>query len=56
MATTTQYEPVKTVCQRHDSPKIEENETAVHIPASWKLTPQQKAFIDTFAEDERKKQ
>ncbi|NDO83596.1 hypothetical protein CJP72_23440 [Citrobacter sp. NCU1] len=38
----------------------DENETATgcltHIPESWKLTQQQQAFIDSFADDEQQKQ
>lgn len=56
MAITREREPVKPVCQLHDRPKIEDAETTVTIPESWSLTPQQKAFIETFAEDELKKQ
>ncbi|WP_342325289.1 hypothetical protein AAEY27_10755 [Kosakonia sp. BYX6] len=56
MAIAGRYEPVKQVCQLRDTPPKAKNKPVTSIPASWKLTPQQKAFIDTFAEDNIKKQ
>ncbi len=56
MAIAGRYEPVKRVCQLHDTPPKVKSKTVTALPASWKLTPQQKAFIDAFAEDDIKKQ
>jgi len=56
MATAGRFEPAKRVCQFHDTHlKAKKREHNV-IPASWNLTPQQRAFIDAFAEDDIKKQ
>lgn len=60
MAIAGRLEPVKQVCQLHDTPQKAKakakTKTVTSIPACWKLTPQQQAFIDAFAEDDIKKQ
>ena len=56
MAVTVRTETVKQMCQRHDTVHKGRKAPATVVPASWKLTPQQQAFIDVFAEDEPKKQ
>lgn len=56
MAIAGRCEPVKRVCQLRDTPLKAKNKAVTVLPASWKLTPQQKAFIDAFAEDDIKKQ
>ncbi|MDR2262731.1 MAG: hypothetical protein LBE93_04630 [Enterobacter asburiae] len=56
MTVTVRTESVKQMCQHRDSSHKARKEPATSVPASWKLTPQQKAFIDVFAEDEPKKQ
>ncbi len=55
MAIAGRCEPVKRVCQLRDTPPKAKNKAVTVLPASWKLTPQQKAFIDAFAEDDIKK-
>ncbi|WP_368542027.1 hypothetical protein [Enterobacter soli] len=56
MAVTVRTETVKQMCQHHDTAIKARKEPTTTVPASWKLTAQQKAFIDVFAEDEPKKQ
>jgi len=56
MASTRLPEVRKPLCQLHDKPERAKNETVVCIPPSWALTPNQQAFIASFAEDEHKKQ
>ncbi|MGK9171928.1 hypothetical protein KXR87_01640 [Yokenella regensburgei] len=56
MAVTGQVAPVKQLCQRHDKPQHTKPQSDSPVPTSWKLTPQQKAFIDSFAEDDASKQ
>ncbi|WP_090120565.1 hypothetical protein [Kosakonia arachidis] len=56
MAIAGRLEPVKQVCQLRDTPQKAKTKTVTSIPACWKLTPQQQAFIDAFAEDDIKKQ
>ncbi|WGC22971.1 hypothetical protein [Enterobacter ludwigii] len=56
MAVTVRTEAVKQMCQHRDSGHKGRKAPATVVPASWKLTPQQQAFIDVFAEDEPKKQ
>jgi hypothetical protein len=56
MAIAGRFEPVKEVCQLHDTPAKAKKKPVTSIPASWKLTPQQQAFIDAFSEDDFKKQ
>ena len=46
----------KEMCQLRDNAHKARKAPATSVPASWKLTPQQQAFIDVFAEDEPKKQ
>ncbi|WP_312686707.1 hypothetical protein [Kosakonia sp.] len=56
MAIAGRFEPVKPVCQLRDTPPQAKKQPVTTIPASWKLTPQQQAFIDAFTEDDVKKQ
>jgi len=56
MAVTGGSEPVKQLCQPHDKPHNAQTQTETSVPASWKLTPQQQDFIDSFAEDDASQQ
>lgn len=56
MAVHMSTEPVKKMCQPGDNGHKARKEPVTTVPASWKLSAQQQAFIDTFAEDEPKKQ
>jgi len=56
MAVQGRSEAVKPVCQQRDTRRKVRNDATGNVPASWKLSPQQQAFIDLFAEDEAKKQ
>lgn len=56
MAVQMRIEPVKKMCQPGDSSAKARKEPETNVPASWKLSAQQQAFIDIFAEDEPKKQ
>ncbi|MEG5548216.1 hypothetical protein UXO11_01275 [Enterobacter wuhouensis] len=56
MAFTARTEMTKPMCQPRDNGHKARKAPATSVPASWKLTPQQQAFIDVFAEDEPKKQ
>ncbi|MBW4193693.1 hypothetical protein JW309_15505 [Enterobacter bugandensis] len=56
MAVMVRTETAKRMCQHHDTVHKGRKAPATAVPASWKLTPQQQAFIDVFAEDEPKKQ
>ena len=53
MAVTVRTETVKQMCQLRDRGHKVRKAPATAVPAS-KLTPQQQAFIDVFAEDEPK--
>jgi hypothetical protein len=54
MAVTVRTETVKQMCQHRHGATQKRKDTCDHCTASWKLTPQQQAFIDVFAEDEPK--
>jgi len=54
MALTVRVETLKQMCQPRDGSHKVAKAPATSVPASWKLTPQQQAFIDLFAEDEPK--
>lgn len=56
MTVTARTETGKPMCQPRDNGLKGSKEPTTTVPASWKLTEQQKAFIDVFAEDEPKKQ
>jgi hypothetical protein len=56
MAAQMRIEPVKKMCQPGDNSHKVGKEPVTSVPASWKLSAQQQAFIDMFAEDESKKQ
>ncbi|PNC13027.1 hypothetical protein CK477_07670 [Enterobacter cloacae] len=56
MVMTVRAEVRKEICQLRDNAQKARKVPATSVPASWKLTPQQRAFIDVFAEDEPKKQ
>ncbi|WP_197090526.1 MULTISPECIES: hypothetical protein [Leclercia] len=49
-------EAVKPMCQQRDTRRKVRKEVTSQVPASWTLSPQQQAFIDSFAEDDAKKQ
>lgn len=49
-------EAVKPMCQQRDTRRKVRKAVTDHIPVSWTLSPQQQAFIDSFAEDDTKKQ
>ncbi|CBG88484.1 hypothetical protein [Citrobacter rodentium] len=42
-------------CQSHDSVRKTKSVRET-VPDSWKLTRQQQAFIDSFSEEDKKKQ
>lgn len=54
MAVTVRSETLKPMCQHRDNGHKARKAPATTVPASWKLTAQQQAFIDVFAEDEPK--
>ncbi|WP_330981893.1 MULTISPECIES: hypothetical protein [Enterobacterales] len=54
MVVSGQGVSVKPVCQSNDKPQTRKK-GPVTVPVSWKLTSQQQAFIDSFADDEDKK-
>jgi hypothetical protein len=56
MAALLQVERVKKLCRPCDDNRKVSKVLATSVPTSWKLTAQQQAFIDMFAEDEPKKQ
>jgi hypothetical protein len=56
MAVQERFESSKPMCQQRDTARKVQKHADANVPASWKLSPQQKAFIDAFAEDEPKKQ
>jgi len=49
-------EAVKPMCQQRDTRRKVRKEVTSQVPASWTLSPQQQAFLDSFAEDDAKKQ
>lgn len=56
MAAQMRIEPAKKRCQPGDNSPKARKEPVTSVPASWKLSATQQAFIDSFAEDEPKKQ
>ncbi|HEX4502364.1 MAG TPA: hypothetical protein VH187_14595 [Scandinavium sp.] len=54
MVVSGQHVSVKPTCQSNDKPQTH-TKGQVTVPASWKLTPQQQSFIDSFAVAEDKK-
>ncbi|QLR43426.1 hypothetical protein HV346_12365 [Enterobacter sp. RHBSTW-00994] len=56
MAVQVRSETVKQVSQHNEHNHDVREKSVASVPASWKLTPQQQAFIDVFADDEPKKQ
>ena len=56
MAIQMRFESVKKMCQPSDNCIKALKGPVTDVPTSWKLTPQQQAFIELFAEDEPKKQ
>ncbi|UYU30360.1 hypothetical protein [Siccibacter colletis] len=44
------------MCQPREAQEKSESAESVVIPASWKLSAQQQAFIELFAEPDHKKQ
>ncbi|WP_156315542.1 hypothetical protein [Kluyvera genomosp. 1] len=55
MLTSERVKPVKPRAPAAKKTPAEKN-NKVDIPAEWKLTPEQKDFIDLFNQDENKKQ
>jgi hypothetical protein len=55
MVVSGQNVSVKPTCQSNDKPK-RARKGKVAVPDSWKLTPQQQNFIDSFSADNDKKE
>lgn len=55
MLTSERVKPVKPRTPAAKKPPAEKN-NKVDIPDEWKLTPEQKGFIDLFNQDENNKQ
>ncbi len=55
MLTSERVKPVKPRSPAAKKPPVENN-NKVDIPEEWKLTPEQKDFIDLFTQNENKKQ
>ena len=55
MLTSERVKPVKPRAPATKKPPVEKN-NKVDIPDEWKLTPEQKGFIDLFNQDENNKQ
>ena len=55
MLTSERVKPVKPRTPAAKKPPVEKN-NKVDIPDEWKLTPEQKGFIDLFNQDENNKQ
>ncbi|MFV0261227.1 MAG: hypothetical protein ACK5JN_02130 [Kluyvera sp.] len=53
MLTSERVKPAK---PRPPAAKKPPENNKVHVPDEWKLTPEQKDFIDLFNQDENKKQ
>ncbi|RKR64768.1 hypothetical protein C7387_1473 [Yokenella regensburgei] len=51
MVVSGQSVVVKPVCQSDEQCEPSEKVVATSVPESWKLTPQQKAFIEAFIEE-----
>ncbi|WP_437891116.1 hypothetical protein [Phytobacter sp. V91] len=56
MAASAGTEHAKKICQRHDNPQHAKPQAETTVPPSWKLTPQQQEFIDSFAKDDASEQ
>ncbi|EEZ4383688.1 hypothetical protein K6731_17635 [Escherichia whittamii] len=58
MVVQEQHQEPSSLCQHNDNDNATETkrDCSVVIPHSWKLTPQQQAFIEMFAEDDQQKQ
>lgn len=54
MVISDQKNSVTPGCQRTDKPARKNKEKEM-IPPTWKLTPEQRAFIDAVVEDDNKK-
>ncbi|MEX3019475.1 hypothetical protein AB4K05_07725 [Kluyvera sp. STS39-E] len=55
MLTSERVKPVKPHAPAAKKPPAEKN-NKVDVPDEWKLTPEQKDFIDLFNQNENKKQ
>ena len=55
MLTSERVKPVKPHAPAAKKPPAEKN-NKVDVPDEWKLTPEQKDFIDLFTQNENKKQ
>jgi len=56
MSVQERLSSVRKVCHSRDTQEKSESEPKKGVPASWKLSTQQQAFIDLFAEPDHKKQ
>lgn len=50
------FTSVKKMCHSSDTCRKVRKAPSTQPPSTWKLSPQQQAFIDLFADDEPKKQ
>ncbi|EFB2837534.1 protein YciX [Escherichia marmotae] len=56
MVVQEQHQGSSPLCQHSDNEMETKRECSVVIPDDWKLTSQQQAFIEMFAEDDQQKQ
>ena len=56
MVVQEQHQESSPLCQLSDNEMETKRECSVVIPDDWKLTSQQQAFIEMFAEDDQQKQ
>ena len=56
MVVQEQHQESSPLCQHSDNEMEAKRECSVVIPDDWKLTSQQQAFIEMFAEDDQQEQ
>lgn len=56
MVVQEQHQEPSPLSQHNDNATETKRDCSAVIPHSWKLTPQQQAFIEMFAEDDQQKQ
>lgn len=56
MTVQVRFASVKKMCHSGDASRKVRIAPSTQLPSTWKLSPQQQAFIDLFADDEPKKQ
>ncbi|MEX9252302.1 hypothetical protein [Pseudenterobacter timonensis] len=56
MTVQVRFTSVKKMCHSGDASRKVRIAPSTQLPSTWKLSPQQQAFIDLFADDEPKKQ